>query len=310
MITTTLNNGIPMPLRGFATMAIGNILIGQKFATEEDKAFIAKCCYVNLVLAGGSEIHQNDITSFLFKAFIFERRGQIHIDTINFFLEKETAGVYSEVAVLDGSTYGILFGLGTLNNPFLTGFKLNWSSVLSGLGEGNYRIRTDRVLITGSDSIFSINYHLKTYSPELADNTIWIEWIQDGQIIDGLDYTGLDWYQAIRLPGFFGEKQTEFEEETWKDTNYTNWQIRHELSFIEKCEIAMLPSCIGDILFNLLQANTILISDYNIKNYDYNLIQKPVRLAGIDETKYDNNRQAVYNLTFSDRKDNHIKINC
>lgn len=303
MITTTLSNGTPMPLRGFATMAIGNILIGQKFATEEDKAFIAECCYVNLVLAGGSESYQNDRTSFLFKA-------DTPTDTINFFLEKETAGVYNEVAVLDGSTYGIPFGLGALNNPLLVGFELIWAIVLIILGEGNYRIRTDRILTTGSDSIFSINYHLKTYSPELADNTIWIEWNQNGQIIDGLDYTGLNWYQAIRLPGFFGERQTEFEEEIWKDINYSITQIRNELKFIHKCEIGVIPSCVGDILFNLLQANTILITDYNIKNYDYNILQKSVRLAGIDETKYDNNRQAVYNLTFSDRKDNHIKINC
>ena len=72
----------------------------------------------------------------------------------------------------------------------------------------------------------------------------------------------------------------------------------------------MIQSCIGDILPNLLQANTIFITDYNIKNFDYRLIQKPVKLAEINETKYNNNRQAVYNLTFSDRIDDHIKINC
>ena len=130
------------------------------------------------------------------------------------------------------------------------------------------------------------------------------------QIIDGLDYTGMNWYQAIRFPGFFGKRQKEFEEEVWKDTNYENWQIRNELNFTYKCEIGMIPSCIGNVLDNLLQANTTLITDYNQKNFDYNIIQKPVRLAEISETKYDNNRQAVYNLTFSDRKDNHIKINC
>lgn len=303
MIVTDLPNGTPMSLRGFATMIIADTIIEQIFVTEEDREFIAQCCYVNLVLAGGSEDYQNDITSVLFTAYDLT-------DTIDFFLEKETAGVYSQVAVLNGSTYGTLYGLGTFDDPLLTGFKLNWADVLSGLGEGNYRIRTDRVTILGSDSIFSINYYLKTYSPELADNTIWIEWIQDGQIIDGLDYTGLNWYQAIRLPGFFGERQTEFEEEVWKDTNYRNFQIRNELNHSYKCEIGVIPSCIGDILDNLLQANTVLITDYNQKNYDYNILQKPVKLAEISDTKYNSNRQAVYNLTFTDRKDNHIKINC
>lgn len=295
-----------MTLRGFATQTVANVITEQIFITEEDKDFISKCCFLNLVLAGGSESHQNDITSFLFKA----DRATTAID---FFLEKETNGVFDEIAVLNGSTHGTLFGLGTLSNLLLAGFKLNWSSVLSTFGEGNYRIRTDRTiffLVSFTFPVFSINYNLRTYSPELADNTIWIEWIQDGQIIDGLDFTGLNWFQAVRFPGFFGEKQTEFDEEIWKDVNFENFQIRNELNFTYKCEIGVIPSCIGDILPNLLQANDIFITDYNIKNHDYTFIRKPVRLAGIEETKYDNNRQAVYNLTFSDRKDNHIKINC
>ena len=303
MITTNLSNSTPMSLRGFATKIIANTLVEEIFITEEDRAFIFRCCFVNLVLAGGSETHQNDITSFLFLAIL-------PTDTIDFFLEKESGGVFSEVAVLNGSALGILFGLGTLTNPLLTGFKLNWADVLIAFGEGNYRIRTDRVLVTGSDSILSINYNLKTYSAILADNTIWIEWIQNGQIIDGFDYTGLNWFQSVRFPGFFGERQTEFEEEIWKDTNFENFQIRNELTFNHKCQIGVMPSCIGDILDNLFQADTILITDYNQKNYDYTIIRKPVKLTEINETTYDKNRQAVYNLTFSDRKDDHIKINC
>lgn len=303
MIVTTLNNPTPMPVRGFATKIISNIITEKVLLPEEEKAFIADCCFDNLVLAGGVEKHQNDTTSFLFAT-------EGAADSIAFFLEKETSGVFNEVAILDGSTFGTFFGFGGFDSPLIIGFKLSWFFVLSAFGEGNYRIRTDRNTILSQDSVFSVNYNLKTYSPELADHTIWIEWIQNGQIIDELDYTGLNWFQAIRLPGFFGERQTEFEEEIWKDTNFNNFQIRNELNFTYKCEIGMIPSCIGDILPNLLQANTIFITDYNIKNFDYRLIQKPVRLVEINETKYNNNRQAVYNLTFSDRIDDHIKINC
>lgn len=303
MITINLPNGSPMSLRGFATMIIGDTISEQKLITEEDRDFIAQCCYINLVLAGGSEEYRNDITSFLFKI-------NLATDTIGFFIEKETAGTYNQIAILNGSTYGTLYTAGSLANPLLIGFKLNWSDVLAGFGEGNYRIRADRVTLFGSDSILSVNYQLKTYTPELADNTILMEWIQDGQIINGLDYTDINWYQSIRLPGFFGERQKEFEEEIWKDSNYRSFQIRNELTFSYKCEIGIIPSCIGNILDNLLQGNTILVTDYNQRNFDYNIIQKPIRLSEISETKYDNNRQAVYSLTFSDRIDNHIKINC
>ncbi len=304
MITTNLPNGTPMSLRGFATMAVADVLSDQLFPTEEDRDFVARCCYINLVLAGGAEEYQNDITSILFLV-------NVDTDTIDFFLEKETAGVYNVVATLTGSTYGTLYGFGFfVDHPFLKGFKLDWASVLSGLGEGNYRIRTDRVTLLGSDSVYTNNFYLKNYSAALADNTIWVEWTQNGQIIDGIDYTGINWYQAARFPGFFGERQADHTEETWKDGNYETWQLRNELNYLYKCEIGVIPACIGKILDNLLQANVTKITDYNRKNYDYNLLQKIVRLSEIQDTKYDNNRQAVYNLTFSDRKEDHVKINC
>lgn len=302
MITQQLPNSTPMNLRGFATAVIPNVLVPQSFPDEEDRAFIARCCYDNLTLAGGSEPFQNDISSFLFKAFD-------PIDTIEFFLEEDILG---EVAVLNDNTLGTFFPIGSFpTQPLLAGFKLEWEKVLAAHGEGNYKVRIERNLLTGNDILFSINYNLKTFSAELADNTIWIEWIQDGDIIDGLDYTGIEWFQAVRFPGFFGNKQTEFEEEIFKDTNYQTSQIKSELTFKRPIEIGPIPSCIADILPNLKQANIIQITDYNKFNFDYSLQQKVVRLSDINETEYNNRfRYAVYNLIFTDSKENHIKINC
>ncbi len=302
MITAILPNPAPMTSRGFATAAIPNVLVPQVFPEEEDREFVEACCYDNLTLAGGSEPFQNDISSVLFKAFVQN-------DTIEFFLDKDGSG---EVAQLNDNTLGTLFPIGTFTTqPLLVGFKLEWAKVLIAHGEGNYTIRTERALITGTDTVVSINYHLKTFSALLADDTIWIEWIQDGEIIDGLDYTGIEWFQAIRLPGFFGNKQTESEEELFKDGNYTTFQIKTELIFNYSLEVGLIPSCVGDFLPNLIQANIIQITDYNQKNFDYLLQQKVVKVSDIGETVYNKKeRLAVYNLTFTDRTENHIKINC
>ncbi len=300
MITTQLPNGTPMTLRGFATAAIPNVLIPQVFAEEEDRGFVVRCCYNNLTLAGGSEPFENDIKAVLFKVFD-------PADTIDFFLELE--GV--EVAALNDNTLGTLFPVGSFPTQLaLTGFKLEWEKVLVAHGEGNYKIRIERNLIIGNDILFTINYNLKTFTSELADNTIWIEWIHNGEIIDELDYTGINWFQSIRLPGFFGNKQTEFDEEVFKDSNFQTFQIRNELTFPRIVEVGPVPSCIGDFLTNLVQANIIQITDYNLRNHDYFLQQKVVRLSEINETTYNVERQAVYNLTFTDRKEDHIKINC
>lgn len=301
MITEILANGTPMALRGFATAEIPNVLVPQKFTEEEDREFIAHCCYDNLTLAGGGEPFENDISSFLFKTFD-------QTDVIEFFLEKEGVG---EVAELNDNTFGTLFPVGSMpSQPLLTGFKIEWALVLAALGEGNYKIKVERTLILGADVVFSINYNLKAFSPSLADNTVWIEWIQDGEIIDGIDYTGISWFQAIRLPGFFGNKQNELEEELFKNSSYQTTQIRSELLFSRIAELGPIPSCIGDIIPNLIQANIIQITDYNIRNFDYFLQQKIVKVKEIDETTYDTQRLAVYNLTFKDSTENHIKINC
>ena len=300
MIVTLLPNGDPMNLGGFATAAIPNVLTPQIFPDEEDRAFVAQCCFNNLVLAGGAEPFQNDITSVLFKVFD-------PADTIEFFLDKDEI----QVAALNNNDLGTLFPIGSFSTQLLLiGFKLDWAKVLIAHGEGNYKIRTERILITGTDTITSVNYNLKTFSLELADNTVWIEWTQDGEIIDGLDYTGIDWFQAIRLPGFFGNKQTEIEETLFKNSNYNTTQIKSELTFNTPLEIGPIPSCIGDFLPNLIQANIIQITDYNIRNFDYLLQQKAVKVAEIGETVYNRERLAVYNLTLTDRKEDHIKINC
>ena len=300
MITTQLPNPSPMTLRGFATAAIPNVLVPQVFLEEEDRAFVAQCCYQNLTLAGGTEPYQNDIKAILFKVFD-------PADTIEFFLELDEV----EVAALNDNTLGTLFPVGGFTTqPLLTGFKLEWSKVLIAHGPGNYRIRIERILLTGTDTLFTINYNLKTFTAELADQTIWIEWIQNGEILDELDYSGIDWFQSIRLPGFFGNKQTEFEEDLFKDSNFQTFQIKNELTFPRLVEIGPIPSCIGDFLPNLVQANIIQITDYNLRNHDYLLRQKVVKLSEINETTYNRERLAVYNLTFIDRKEDHIKINC
>lgn len=301
MITTLLPNGTPMTLRGFATAAIPNVLTPQIITDEEDRAFVARCCYDNLTLAGGAEPYQNDISSFLFKTFD-------PTDTIEFFLEKDQI----EVATLDDNTLGTFFPVGSLlTQPLLVGFKLEWAKVIVAHGEGNYRIRIERTLITGTDTLFTINYNVKTFSALLADSTVWIEWIQDGEIIDGLDYTGTEWFQAVRLPGFFGNPQDEFEEERWKDGNYDTFQLRNEITLKWLTEIGPIPSCISNILRNIKQGNIIQVTDYNKFNHDYFLQQKVVRLSEIGETNYGRRtRQAVYNLTFTDSKEDHIKINC
>ena len=301
MITTQLPNTTPMTLGGFATAAIPNILTPQVFPDEEDRDLIIQCCFNNLTLAGGAEPFQNDITSVLFKVFD-------QIDTLEFFLDKDGTG---EVAALNDNTLGEFSPIGSLpTQPLLIGFKLEWAKVLIAHGEGNYKIRTERSLLTGTDTIISINYNLKTFSTALADTTIWIEWIQNGEIIDGLDYTGTQWFQAIRLPGFFGNRQDELDEDLFKNSNHDTIQIKSELLFNFPTEIGPIPSCIGDFLPNLIQANIIQITDYNIENSDYLLQQKSVKVQEIGETRYLKQRLEVHNLTFTDRIEDHIKINC
>lgn len=306
MITTDLTNSNPDNLKGFASMIVASVLVPQDTGLWEevsrgDERF---CCPVNYVfgnLSALTEDHQNDKTSVLFKRLI-------SADTITYTLQQYTTS-WNDVATLNNNTLGLYYDFGSLVNTNVKGYVLSWVEVLNAYGVGSYRIKIARSILGVSDTLYTQVFALRNYSDDAADMTVRLDWIQNGNIIDDIDYYGCQWYQSIRLPGFFGNEQLKKEEVNLKGENYTHYQIRSDITKQWTIEIGWIPRCIANLsIYNFAQADQIWITDYNRDNYDYNLIRQAVVFESIDETKYNHyNRLAQYNMKFVDRTANHIK---
>lgn len=256
---------------------ISSAPVGADDALNLPETTVLDCCFSLSVLAqlSGTVDTENDKVRVLFAR-------EENITDILLKLDKFVAGSFSEVANLTDDTYGTNFPFAffqTLNADGSVlknyrGYEIEWQKVLIAFGEGTYRIRTEETTIFATTvNNFSLEWCLKIYTPERADGTVRISYIQDGIIADinnyklTKDYFGLNWFNQIRIPAFFGNETSTYEREY---VEFTNRQ-RKSIADTQEPEFSLntrrLPSFVHDILkTDVLQANQILITDYNKNN--------------------------------------------
>jgi hypothetical protein len=302
MITTFWNNTLPMNL---TTIAGQQDAIAVKARTADEVLDFCRCqgeCeYKELafVLDDGGDF-KNDQSSFI---------GQkvFSSDTITFKLLK--AGVV--VATLNSSTYGVYYDFGTFTgNTNAKGFLVNWLKVQQGLGYGEYIVRMEIVSLGVTYTTDSHPFTVTGWNPDLADGTVRIETYQTGFIMNGFNYSGMNWYQSIRIPAQFGDKKPELIVNNYKDSSRKVYPIQSELQYTYKLETRLLPSSIFNPMNeDYLMGNEIYITDYNIKNQEI-FRRKPVVLTGIPEVE---NHQGItksdFVFEFKDRTQDIIKRN-
>ena len=234
--------------------------------------------------------------------------------SVELFLLDENCNV---IAPLNDSTYGTYYPLGFLstNDGFTvfqsqyTGYKLEWRKVLQLHGSGTYKIK--KVTTIGFKNIeeCSCLYDLCQYSDARANETVRIETTQNGYIIgQGLDFTGVDWSEQIRIPGFFGNKQRRLEQDNYLNKNRRTTQIQDSLIHEFTLEPYFWPHCLRDEIDSILLANEILISDYNSDNTD-DLKNISVIPTSIDTEYFGKSRKAADEIKFEERVKNRVKRN-
>lgn len=245
------------------------------------------------------ELYKNDFSSFLF-------RKLTPTDTVTIKLFKN--GV--ELATIVDDTYGVFFPNLSPEQPLYTGFIIEFQKVINVSGGGRYEVITDTVIVGVSQTITSQTFQLVPFDTELADGTIRIETIQDGNIIRSqFDYTGLEWPQSFRTNGFFGDLQREFETDQYENQNRKRKQIQDRIIHNYDLRIDFIPSLISkQIMDDQLLANVIKVTDYNILNDD---IYREIELypASIETTNYETNTQSKYLIKFTDKVNDLLKRN-
>ena len=266
---------------------------------------VDECCYQSPVLASttSNEEFQNDINSFLFKR-------NFDSETITLTLQKN--GVTDLPIVNDD--YGIYYDFGTFGDyPNYKGIQIQWQKVLTLEGPGTYRIKVESNFVTGATETFSIPFVLSEYTQEKADGTFRVQSIQNGylQHVD-FDFSGLNWVDGLRVRGFFGNRQAEYEQENVLFANRDSKQIRSELINTYVCQTMHIPDCITDQIIEYHNfANELLFTDYNLNNHKKTYVQKSVVFDSMESIDYkDVSTFAPLQLKYKDSKQNYLKTNC
>lgn len=185
------------------------------------------------------------------------------LGTIEFFLVDGD----NEIALND-NTYGEFFPLGfNTDNPTKSGYRLDWNLVFTNNGAGLYRIKTVVTNFSAPEEILSYKYRLIQYTEENAHGTVLITTIHNGFVVGGLDYTGLNWENRIRVEGELKDYQPITENTNFLNTDRSIRQIQQSVISEYDLLVRSVPQEVFLPLFNdRLLANTILINDYNLFN--------------------------------------------
>ena len=268
-----------------------------------------RCCYNLCVFAdlSNSDNYRNDWTSFL-------KIIPKSYSSVNMELEKYVNGVWTIQASLVNDTYGTFYPLGfeTKGNNNLIGYRINWVEVLTAFDTGKYRVKFDLT----STAIYSDSYCLESFSQYAVDNSVRIEWLWDSVIgdrhsQDTRDFSGLDWWNQIRIcNGIFGYKKGGFETESRRYENGFEDSVSKTYSEDYTMILRGLPIEVHDvIIYDLPQADEILITDYNSWNNSGSYIDKSVEISGAYEPNYQGiNTKPSIQLTFKDRFSNRRKL--
>lgn len=205
-------------------------------------------------------------------------------------LQKWVDGAWSSIETLDNNDFGTAYEYGFFTNDAgekFIGYQLNWSDVLDEHGEGSYRVicETEDYLGNTPTPLYSYEFCLKTYTPERANKTVRVEYNMDG--VYGInendqavkDFGGLNWYNAFRLPGFFGFPVPKH---TSEFVQYNTGQ-RVPVSDSQEPEFGLslnyIPFFVHEVMrTDVLQSEEIYITDYNKDNIS-NLVRKRVYRA-------------------------------
>jgi hypothetical protein len=130
-------------------------------------------------------------------------------------------------------------------------------------------------------------------------------------IKSGVDFSGIGWKHSIRVPGFFGRREPQFEEDNIVNRQYEKRQISMKQTNEFKFQTNLIPDCLtNEILDFMLFANDIYFNDYNLNNHSYDYVKFGVKFASNEGTEYGvKTRKARLNLTFNDKFENNWKRN-
>lgn len=196
------------------------------------------------------------------------------------------------------------------------GFVWDWKQYLTDplYGVGKYTTRVD-FTIAGEVGGYEIaKFELKEYSIESARSTVRLETRFNSKYQRvNIDFTNSDFFDMIRLKGFFGnrEPQTEINQLITKgrvSQKITRENLNKFTLRTDPLGIQYTRRLLGDVKgkvagAHLIAGNEVFITDHSAFNHDYLLTNIPLVIDESPEVDYlELDRHAKLTATFGDRK--------
>ena len=263
---------------------------------------IVKCAYEELVFAHtDGEWFKNDKNEFLYKRLTAS-------DTVALELWKNDV----KIEDITNNDFGTLYTTfsGSAEQQLYYGFLIDWNLVHASHGVGRYQIKAEMDILGTQSTNSSRYFNLMVYNDTLAHGTVRVESTQNGNIIgNNFDFTGLNWYQSMRIPAIFGNATPIYESDKYVAENRKFQQIQDKMTREFDLNIKKISwEVVEKLIYNKLLANEILMTDYNL--YAETIWRRLwVVLKEISKKDAKNNPDKMYNCKFTDAKEFYIKRN-
>jgi hypothetical protein len=262
------------------------IKLPEQFASETYG--LKGCCENYLVLAGGSEDWQNDVTSA--------------------FLKLQTTSDDCSFVLLNSSGSNALYQPEKIqcpNDVFGYFATVNWNQVLVSDGAGCYEIQVNYTIggVTGSFSWGT--YELKPYSPQNAILTVRLKAVfNQVNLIEDINFSGSNMTDTIRFYGYFGKRQPNLATDNLIYQNRTIENVQREN--LNSYELKTDPLTVNytrkilDLYF--LSESDLYISEHHPLNHTSEYKNLPVSISETSEVEYlELSIYAKINAKFNDK---------
>jgi hypothetical protein len=191
-------------------------------------------------------------------------------------IQKCVGGVFVDQHTITDDTYGTFkdFAVEVKNNQKYISIKnILWSAVKASFGVGKYRIKASATDIFSNQIIDQdFAYNVITYTPNAAENTVFIKITNEGLLGDPNDASKRfafpdNWEDGKRVMARFGDDFSEFTENHTRYNDGFRQYIDHER--VDKAFLYLDRSPWGIRTFfknEVLMADTITMFDYNTNN--------------------------------------------
>jgi hypothetical protein len=251
------------------------------------------CCDHYLVLAGGNQDWQNDITSAFMKL-------QLITDSCTIVLKNDLDinAIYQPV-------------LKKMPNDSLAYYAtIFWSDVLATDGSGCYTIEVNYSIAGVIGTIDWGTYELKQYSPKNAEMTIRLKGVfnQINQI-ENINFSGSNMVDTLRFYGYFGKKQPNLQVDNliYQDRVIENVQ-RENLNNYELNSDPLTINYTRKLTdFYFLSESELYISEHHPLNHTSEFKNLPVSISESAEVEYlELSKYAKIKAKFNDKTRNKI----